>query len=91
MPTKAHIDVMSCPACEDMGWVCEDHDDRPWGIHPRACQCGGAGMPCEACNPSGGIDEPPAISPIARVTYDMAPLAASLHPPAVSTIVMDGL
>jgi hypothetical protein len=26
-------------------------------------------MPCE-CNPCGGIDKPPAISPIARVTLD---------------------
>jgi hypothetical protein len=33
-----------------------------------ACDCG-AGMPCE-CNPCGGINEPPKLSPIARVTLD---------------------
>jgi hypothetical protein len=27
-------------------------------------------MRCEHRNPSGGIDEPPATSPIARVTLD---------------------
>jgi len=28
-------------ACEDCGWVCESHPDRPWeGEH--ACTCGGA-------------------------------------------------
>jgi hypothetical protein len=61
---------MACPACGDTGWVCEAHADRPWGDHANACQCGDAGMPCEACNPCGGIDEPPAKSPIARVTID---------------------
>jgi hypothetical protein len=27
-------------------------------------------MLCELCGPAGGIDEPPAKSPIARVTND---------------------
>jgi len=61
---------MACRICDDGGWVCENHPDRPWrGTSQRAdaCECG-PGMPCEVCNPSGGIDEPPAISPIARVT-----------------------
>jgi hypothetical protein len=52
--------------------VCEEHPDRPWrGTSQRAdaCYCVRVGMPCE-CNPCGGIDEPPAISPIARVTVD---------------------
>ena len=57
--------------CDNGGWVCENHPDRPWsGTSKRADACGGAGMPCEACNPSGGIDEPPSKSPIARVTID---------------------
>jgi hypothetical protein len=41
---------VACPACGDTGWVCEAHADRPWGDHPKACNCGGAGMPCELCN-----------------------------------------
>jgi hypothetical protein len=38
-----------CSACMDTFWVCENHDDRPWD-GPAACGCGGAGMPCPACN-----------------------------------------
>jgi hypothetical protein len=31
---------MRCLLCEDCGWVCEAHPDRPWeGEH--ACRCGG--------------------------------------------------
>jgi hypothetical protein len=63
--------VVRCPICDNTGWVCENHPDRPWrGTSQRAdaCNCG-AGMPCE-CNPWGGIDEPPAKSPIAHVTVD---------------------
>ena len=64
--------VMRCSVCDGTGWVCENHPDRPWrGPSPGAdgCECG-AGMPCEHCNPCGGIDEPPAISTIVRVTLD---------------------
>jgi DNA invertase Pin-like site-specific DNA recombinase len=33
---------MKCSLCEDCGWVCESHPDRPWeGEH--ACTCGAAG------------------------------------------------
>jgi hypothetical protein len=63
---------MACLVCDNTGWVCENHPDRPWrGNSQRAdaCECG-AGMPCELCNPCGGIDESPTLSPIARVTYD---------------------
>lgn len=35
--------------CDDVGWVCENHLNRPWD-GPRACTCGGAGAPCPACN-----------------------------------------
>jgi hypothetical protein len=41
---------MKCARCRDTGWVCEDHDDRPWGRNgPGACDCG-AGAPCPNCN-----------------------------------------
>jgi hypothetical protein len=66
-----YLQLMVCSACDNTGWVCENHPDRLWrGNSQRAdaCDCG-AGMPCE-CNPCGGIDEPPKLSPIARVTLD---------------------
>jgi hypothetical protein len=40
-----------CAVCDDGRFVCENHPDRPWEGE-RACDCGGAGMPCPACNPS---------------------------------------
>jgi hypothetical protein len=37
---------MKCTACEDVGWVCENHLNRVWdGPHG----CGGAGVRCPAC------------------------------------------
>lgn len=42
---------MKCLLCEDTGWVCEHHRDRPWE-GPTACGCGGAGSNC-SCNPDG--------------------------------------
>lgn len=39
-----------CPVCKGEGWVCENHEDTPWG-DGEGC-CGGAGMPCR-CNPKG--------------------------------------
>lgn len=48
---------MQCTICDDVGWVCENHLDRPWE-GPRACGCGGAGALCPRCNVSAG-DEPP--------------------------------
>ena len=48
--------MMKCTLCGDIGWVCENHPERPWeGEH--ACGCGGAGMPCPICNATAG--EPP--------------------------------
>jgi hypothetical protein len=39
---------ITCQICKDEGWVCEDHQDKPWnGEHHRICL--GAGMPCK-CN-----------------------------------------
>lgn len=40
---------------------CEAHPDRPWGESAKVCTCGEPGMPCEACSPAGGVDEPPAV------------------------------
>jgi hypothetical protein len=40
-----------CMVCGGCRWVCENHPDRPWEGE-RACDCGGAGMPCPACNSS---------------------------------------
>jgi hypothetical protein len=48
---------MKCTICHDVGWVCEDHADRPWA-GKLACDCGAAGMPCLACNPCDN-DHPP--------------------------------
>lgn len=36
-----------CPNCEDMGWVCEAHENKPWG-NERCCSA--PGMPCDNCN-----------------------------------------
>ena len=43
--------MADCSRCDDYRWVCENHPDRPWE-GPRACNCGGAGAPCPACNAS---------------------------------------
>lgn len=44
MPTGVKV---QCLICQDVGWVCEDHNDVPWGY--KLC-CGGAGVPCSGCN-----------------------------------------
>ena len=44
---------MICVVCEDVDWVCECGSGKPWGEmsdSENACNCGGAGMPCPACN-----------------------------------------
>ncbi|MEY9132134.1 hypothetical protein ACVIWV_001990 [Bradyrhizobium diazoefficiens] len=47
---KPHVDAaVKCTTCDGVGWVSENHLDRPWD-GPRACTCGGAGAPCPACN-----------------------------------------
>jgi hypothetical protein len=40
-----------CARCDNGRFVCENHPDRPF-FGGRACDCGGAGDPCPACNPS---------------------------------------
>ena len=50
---KRLVRRFNCDKCEDCGWVCENHNDKPWEGHCESddyCKCGGAGMPCE-CNP----------------------------------------
>ncbi|MBR0746574.1 hypothetical protein JQ582_21825 [Bradyrhizobium japonicum] len=47
----------TCTNYDDLGWVCENHPDRPWDGR-RACSCGGAGAPCPACNVSGEGEVP---------------------------------
>jgi hypothetical protein len=46
-----------CSRCNNTGWVCEDHTDRPWDAQRP---CGGAGMPCPSCNVSNE-DNPPRL------------------------------
>jgi len=42
---------MACNRCKDVGWVCENHLDKPWDRDlPEGCECG-AGAPCPDCNP----------------------------------------
>lgn len=44
-----------CDNCNDAGWVCENHRDRPWdATSNRADACGcGSGVPCPECVPKG--------------------------------------
>ena len=50
-----HTTPVKCSLCEDCGWVCESHPNKPWeGEH--ACTCGAAGAPCPRCN--AGDDDP---------------------------------
>ena len=51
-----------CNRCDDTGWVCENHPDKPWDkTLPHGCECG-AGAPCPTCNPSDK-DHPPRMPP----------------------------
>ncbi len=44
---------MTCPHCQDTGWVCEAHPDKAFeGLTDSACDCGGAGMVCRCTLPS---------------------------------------
>ena len=50
-------DQTPCETCDDTGWVCECHEDRPWeGVSSRHDACnGGPGVPC-VCNETGSIE-----------------------------------
>lgn len=38
-----------CRNCAGEGWVCENHEDRPWNARvEHGCECG-AGAPCPVC------------------------------------------
>jgi hypothetical protein len=50
-----------CPVCDDKGWVCKAHPDRPFrmfSFRADACECGGAGTPCRVCNPANLAHSP---------------------------------
>jgi hypothetical protein len=62
--TNATAAPPHCAFCDNTGWMCEDHPEKPWGGFSRrsdACHCGGAGMPCPYCNPADE-DNPPDMS-----------------------------
>ena len=46
-----------CTRCDDIGWVCENHTDKPRRDGPGGCTCG-AGAPCPARNVANA-DNPP--------------------------------
>ncbi|RZN31964.1 hypothetical protein CWO90_15290 [Bradyrhizobium sp. Leo121] len=48
---KGTSEMKWCARCDNCRWVCENHPAKPW-LGEHACTCGGAGMPCPACNPS---------------------------------------
>lgn len=63
--------MVKCENCQDEGWVCENHTDRPWNganAHEGGCECG-AGMPCEECN-SSDYDNLPRPSPGTKTIWD---------------------
>jgi hypothetical protein len=45
-----------CSKCNGTRWYA-----RPTPSALGRMQCGGAGMPCDQCNPAGGLDDPPAL------------------------------
>jgi hypothetical protein len=51
--------VSVCKRCQDVGWVCESHPDRPWGESKPNGRICGAGEPCPDCNPSESEGDPP--------------------------------
>jgi hypothetical protein len=46
--------VVRARLAKDVGWLCENHLDKPWDAE-LGCVCG-AGVPCK-CNETGGVDE----------------------------------
>lgn len=53
---------MECETCDDTGFVCEAHPNRPFN-GPKACGCGAAGMPCILCDSDG---EKPDVSRVLK-------------------------
>lgn len=58
---------MKCERCNDCGWVCENHRDKPWDGEGR-CKCGGAGDPCPNCNPADAHNPPRDLSGFKIIT-----------------------
>jgi len=58
--------LIRCALCDDTGWVCGVHQDRPWSgaFSERACSCRALGTPCEQCN----SDQPQEKSGVVRAT-----------------------
>jgi hypothetical protein len=59
--------MTDCPNCASIGWVCENHRDRPWGdssVSKDASECG-AGASCPVCNvpAEGPARLPPGFTP----------------------------
>lgn len=49
MTTLPKENLSQCATCHGELWVCENHPAVPWNAGDPPC-CGGAGMPCPACN-----------------------------------------
>lgn len=70
--TKGKVTFISrfnCQNCEDIRWVCENHDNKPWGEatdSPNSCDCG-AGSPCKICNNGEYIEDIPGCTAICEV------------------------
>jgi hypothetical protein len=65
---------VACPLCDDTGWVCEDHGNRPLkSDSQRADACSfGAGVPCPRCNPdSRHVNQVPRLPPDMRLTINL--------------------
>jgi hypothetical protein len=51
-------DQDECSNCHRTAWVCETHPKRPFKMFSKradACECGGAGMPCQVCKTRGSL------------------------------------
>jgi len=61
---RALRDLDECSNCDGTGWVCETHADRPFKMFSKradACECCGAGVPCQVCNKGDSPHLPPAF------------------------------
>lgn len=52
-----------CLRCDNTGWVCEAHPERPWKDSPGGCHCGAPGNPCPVCNRADDADTAPDLPP----------------------------
>jgi hypothetical protein len=80
--------VKYCARCANERWVCEAHDDRPWGGE-HGCTCGAAGEPCPICNKVGPeavpeipdgfvVDTAASIDPLANIDPERESLGDAL-------------